>query len=380
MTDARSRTPEEYLRSTGGRRWGRGRILLVGVIGALVLLAVGLIFSAYAAGQGADPVEGESFSKPSGTEVVTGNQYSGGKALKITSGKALPTKRVTITETSNVLVRARAGQSGGSPTLTIRVDGENAGTRRITSSVLSDYLYSGITLEPGTYKIGLKGGDLAQGRYVFVDVVRFPAVSSPNEPPVGVEDSATVSEDSGATTIDVLANDTDADGDPLTIASVSNPAHGTAVVESGKVNYTPNANYNGPDSFSYTVSDGNGGTDTATVSITVNSVNDAPVAEDDQATTDEDKALTIDVLANDTEVDGDTLTIVDGSLSNPAHGTAVVESGKVNYTPAGNYNGPDEFTYTVSDGNGGTDTATVSITVNSVDDAPVAEDDSATTP
>jgi hypothetical protein len=61
--------------------------------------------------------------------------------------------------------------------LTIRVDGENAGTRRITSSVLSDYLYSGIILQPGTYTIGLKGGDLAQGRYVFVDVVRFPAVT-----------------------------------------------------------------------------------------------------------------------------------------------------------------------------------------------------------
>ena len=85
MTDARSRTPEESISSTL-RRWGRGRKLLVGVLGALVLLAVGLIFSAYAAGQGAQPVEGESFTKPSGTEVVTGNQYSGGKALKITSG------------------------------------------------------------------------------------------------------------------------------------------------------------------------------------------------------------------------------------------------------------------------------------------------------
>jgi hypothetical protein len=150
MTDARSRTPEESIRTTL-RRWGRGRKLLVGVIGALVLLAVGLIFSAYAAGQGAAPVEGESFSKPSGTEVVTGNQYSGGKALKIASGQALPTKRVTITETSNVLVRARAGQSGGSPTLTIRVDGTNAGTRRITSNVLTDYRYSGVILQPGTY-------------------------------------------------------------------------------------------------------------------------------------------------------------------------------------------------------------------------------------
>jgi large repetitive protein len=183
MTDARSTTPEEYLGSTGGgggRSWGRGRTLLVFVVGALAMLAVGVIFSTGASGQGADPVEGESFTKPSGTQVVSGTQYSGGKALKITNGKALPTKRVTITETSNVLVRARAGQKGGSPTLTIHVDGANAGTRRITSNVLSDYRYSGITLQSGTYTIGLKGGDLAEGRYVFVDVVSFPAVT-PND-------------------------------------------------------------------------------------------------------------------------------------------------------------------------------------------------------
>src|SRR5215211_3383229 len=146
MTDAGYKAAVEYMRGTV-RRWGRGQKLLVGMIGALVMLAVGVIFSAYAAGQGAAPVEGESFTHPPGTEVVTGNQYSGGKALKITSGQALPTKRVTITETSNVLVRARAGQKGGSPTLTIRVDGSNAGMRKITSNVLSNYLYSGIILE-----------------------------------------------------------------------------------------------------------------------------------------------------------------------------------------------------------------------------------------
>ena len=157
MMDAGSRTPQEYIRDTV-RRWGRGRILLVGVIGALMIVA-SLIYSAYAAGQGADPVEGESFTKPSGTEVVTGNQYSGGKALKITSGQALPTKRVTITETSHVLVRARAGQSGGSPTLTIRVDGTNRGTRRITSSVLSDYLYraEGWRPRPGPLRVRGRG-------------------------------------------------------------------------------------------------------------------------------------------------------------------------------------------------------------------------------
>jgi hypothetical protein len=164
----------------------RRRITIAPLVASLALLMASLISSANAAERGAAPVEGESFTKPPGTQVVLGDQYSGGKALKISSSKAVPTKRVTITETSNVLVRARAGQKGGSPTLTIRVDGANAGTRRITSNVLSDYLYRGVTLQPGTYKVGLKGGDIAQGRNVFVDVVSFPAFGPPADttPPV----------------------------------------------------------------------------------------------------------------------------------------------------------------------------------------------------
>jgi hypothetical protein len=106
------------------------RITIAPLLASLALLMGSLISSADAAEQGAAPVEGESFTKPPGTQVVLVNQYSGGKALKITSGQAVPTKQVTITETSKVLVRAHAGQLGGSPTLTIRVDGANAGTRR----------------------------------------------------------------------------------------------------------------------------------------------------------------------------------------------------------------------------------------------------------
>jgi hypothetical protein len=326
MTDAGYKAAVEYMRGTV-RRWGRGQILLVGVLGALMIIA-SLIYSEYAAGQGADPVEGESFTHPSGTEVVTGAQYSGGKALKITSGQALPTKRVTITETSNVLVRARAGQTGGSPTLTIRVDGTNAGTRRITSKVLSDYLYSGITLQPGTYTIGLKGGNLAQGRNVFVDVLSFPAVTPPSDPPVAVEDSETVGEDSGATTIDVLANDTDADGGTKTIESVTQPANGTVEITNNgnDLSYKPNADYcndspgTDPETFTYTISPGGS---TATVSVKVTCVDDPPVAVNDSATVEEDAAATnVSVLTNDTDIDGGPKTI--SSASDPAKGTVVV--------------------------------------------------------
>ena len=92
------------------------RITIAPLVASLALLMGSLISSAEAAEQGAAPVEGESFTKPAGTQVVLGDQYSGGKALKIASSQAVPTKQVTISKTSNVLVRARAGQKGGSPT------------------------------------------------------------------------------------------------------------------------------------------------------------------------------------------------------------------------------------------------------------------------
>ena len=110
---------------------------------------------------------------------------------------------------------------------------------------------------------------------------------------------------------------TDVDGDPLTFAMVAGPAHGTVTVNAnGTFTYTPAANYNGPDSFTFKANDGTADSNTATVSITVTAVNDAPVASNASvSTTDEDTPLTVSVLASDTDVDGDTLTyaVVDQS-------------------------------------------------------------------
>ncbi|MHA2753693.1 cadherin-like domain-containing protein, partial [Vibrio campbellii] len=197
-----------------------------------------------------------------------------------------------------------------------------------------------------------------------------------NDAPVSNDDSAATDEDTPVT-IDVLTNDTDVDGDTLTIVNASVPAdQGTVEIVDGKLVFTPAENFNGEATISYTVSDGVL-EDSAEVSVTVNPINDAPVSNDDSAATDEDTPVTIDVLTNDTDVDGDTLTIVNASV--PAdQGTVEIVDGKLVFTPAENFNGEATISYTVSDG-ALEDSAEVSVTVNPVNDAPVANDDSAAT-
>jgi VCBS repeat-containing protein len=222
-----------------------------------------------------------------------------------------------------------------------------------------------------------KGGTTPATVNITVDPV--------NDAPVAVNDSYTTDEDTplvvGAAN-SVLNNDTDVDGDPLTASIVTGPAHGTLTLNAdGTFTYTPAANYHGPDSFTYQADDGNGGTNTATVNLTVNPVNDAPVAANDSYTTDEDTPLTIvapGILNNDTDVDGDTLT--ESVVTGPAHGTLTINAdGSFTYTPDANYNGPDSFTYKANDGTVDSNVATVSINVTPVNDAPVAADDSYTT-
>ena len=118
-------------------------------------------------------------------------------------------------------------------------------------------------------------------------------ITPANDGPVAVDDAVTTAEDT-AVSIAVLPNDTDLDGDTLTVSAATAPAHGTATVNAdGTISYVPAANYHGADSFSYTVGDGNGGSTTATVAVTVTPTNDGPVAVDDTATTTEDTAVIV---------------------------------------------------------------------------------------
>ena len=185
---------------------------------------------------------------------------------------------------------------------------------------------------------------------------------SSNTVPNAVNDSITTAQNV-AHTFNPRSNDTDADGDSLTITGKTNGSNGTVSFTSSNVTYTPNNNYTGSDSFTYTISDGNGGADTATVNVTVTgSGNTVPNAVNDSITTSQNVAHTFNPRSNDTDADGDSLTIT--GKTNGSNGTVSFTSSNVTYTPNNNYTGSDSFTYTISDGNGGADTATVNVTVN----------------
>ena len=206
-----------------------------------------------------------------------------------------------------------------------------------------------------------------------------PRRPTPNAAPMVVDDARTIAAGM-AVDIDVVANDTDVEGDTLQVVSVSKPSNGTAVIKSGSattVTYTPNAGFHGADSFNYTLSDGFN-TVTGTVTVTVAPSNAAPMVVDDARTIAAGMAVDIDVVANDTDAEGDTLQVV--SVSKPSNGTAVIKSGSattVTYTPNAGFHGADSFNYTLSDGFN-TVTGTVTVTVAPSNAAPMVVDDART--
>jgi uncharacterized repeat protein (TIGR03803 family) len=197
---------------------------------------------------------------------------------------------------------------------------------------------------------------------LFVEKTFTISVTNINEAPAAVADSAVTSK-GNSVIIDVLGNDSDPDGDALIISAVTQPANGSATINGGMVTYKPRKNFTGADSFSYTISDGKGLTATATVSISVITGNAPPRAVTDRVVTPIGTPLVIAVLANDTDPEGDPLTLV--SVTQGANGTVTAHAdGTLTYTPAGGFTGHDSFTYTISDGHGGTAIGTVSVRVS----------------
>lgn len=226
-------------------------------------------------------------------------------------------------------------------------------------SVVSHQFISG-----GTYTVTLTviddGGDSHQQQVVIIV----------NSIPQAGNITLTTTEDnsvSGSLTA------TDAEGDSLTYSIISNGALGTVTIvdyATGAFSYTPNVHISGTDTFTFKANDGRSDSNLATVTINITGSNDLPTAVNDTSRTNEDTTATIAVLDNDTDVDNDTLTI--STVSQGNNGRVAISGTTLVYTPDADWFGTDSFTYTITDGNGGSDTATVSITVN---DIPIAISD-----
>ena len=197
-----------------------------------------------------------------------------------------------------------------------------------------------------------------------VEIDPFTLNLNPNghHAPVANAQSITTDEDNATA---VMLSGSDVDGDSLTFALVNAPAHGTLSGAGANLTYTPDPNYNGPDSFTYVANDGEQDSAAASVSLTVNPVNDAPVANAQSISTDEDTAKTVTLSGSD--VDGDSLTF--RVVNDPAHGTLSGTGANLTYTPDPNYNGPDSFTYVANDGAADSAAASISLTVQAVNDA-----------
>ena len=187
--------------------------------------------------------------------------------------------------------------------------------------------------------------------------------------PVAIDDSITTNEDESIL-IDVLSNDYDLDGDSLIIVALMDPFGGIVINNGdGTITFLPDADFNGITSFTYKVFDGIAESNIAIVSVTINAINDAPIADDGTISTDEDVPADIILSASDIENDLLTYLIID----EPLHGTLLISGPDIIYTPNLNYNGLDSFTFNVNDGLLESNIAKITIIINAINDAPVAD-------
>ncbi|MCF6390999.1 Ig-like domain-containing protein, partial [Mycobacterium sp. MBM] len=288
----------------------------------------------------------------------------------VTAGDTFTTDEDTVV-TGNVLTND-SDTDGDTLTATL-VDGPSNGTLQLNTDGTFTYTPDADFNGTDTFTYTAIDGTATSP----VETVSI-TVDPVNDTPVTTTDSFTTNEDTGVSG-NVLTNDSDPDGDTLTATLVTGPANGTLELNTdGTFTYTPTADFNGTDSFTYTAGDGTATSSVTTVSITVSPVNDTPVTAADSFTTDEDTAVSGNVLSNDTDADGNTLTatLVDG----PANGTLTLNTdGAFTYTPDADFNGTDSFTYTAGDGTATSAVATVSITVSPVNDTPISTNDSFTT-
>lgn len=369
--------------------------------------ASGVTFNAPGYVAADDPFDNQSFLKLSGQGGEEGVDATSTTTLDFSSSNVLFDDCV-----QNVSFRINDIDGGGNdidPTpiahediVTIRAYGPDGTEIPVSFSTGSNVTATGNTLSDGDVNFGYEDGEAstlvsvagpvlrieieyangaAGEQTVMVSDLHFatcPADGNLN--PVLVDDTATTEEDT-AVVVDVLGNDSDPEGDPLSVTGTSTPANGSVVINGdGTVTYTPDTGFVGTDTFDYTVTDGQGNVSSATVTVTVQdpAENLPATLVDDQAETDEDTPVVINVLSNDTDPEGDSLTVVD--TSDPGNGTVVVNpDGTVTYTPNPGFSGRDSFEYTVEDGGGNYSSAVVFVQVGDPGLAPVASDDADTT-
>nr|MDA8413462.1 Ig-like domain-containing protein [Desulfobacteraceae bacterium] len=228
----------------------------------------------------------------------------------------------------------------------------------------SSGLLSGTPTVIGTYTVNITVADPSQATVMTKLIITVAAVQV-NNPPTATSQSVSTSEDSAKA---ITLTGSDADGDALTYTVVTQPAHGTLSGTAPNLTYTPAANYSGSDSFTFSVNDGTVSSSSATVSITVTAVNDAPVAAAQTVGTTRNVAKAVSLSATDADGDALTYTVV----TQPAHGTLSGTAPNLTYTPATGYSGSDSFTFKANDGKIDSNTATVSINITFSNVAPTA--------
>ena len=328
-----------------------------------------------------------------GTDLVDLWSSTGTKLASATFTNTTATGWQTVNLAQPVPISANTTYVASYHTNGAYVATDNFFTSAVTSGQLTAPSSASVSGGNGVYSFG---GTSTTGIFptstwnasnYYADVVFTSSTGGTDRPPVAVNDSGFTTTQNTALNIlgsTLLANDSDPDGDPLTITGVSGGLNGTASfnAQNNTATFTPTTGYTGPASFTYAISDGRGGTASASVSLTVNPATDRPpVAVNDSGfTTTQNTALNIlgsALLANDSDPDGDPLTItgVSGGLNGTASFNA--QNNTATFTPTTGYTGPASFTYAISDGRGGTASASVSLTVNpATDRPPVAVNDS----
>ncbi|QHW31382.1 tandem-95 repeat protein [Paenibacillus rhizovicinus] len=347
----------------------------------------------------ADPAHGTLTVEANGAYTYTpASNYNGSDSFTFTvSDGEFASVPATISITVNPVNDAPAGTAASETTaedtaLSGTLTGTDAETAAasLTFAKATDPEHGTLTVNSasGAYTYTPDGDYSGSDSFTFTvsdgELTSAPAtisitVTAINDAPTATAASETTAEDT-AFSGTLSGTDVDTAAASLTFAKAADPAHGTVTVEAnGAYTYTPNHDYSGSDSFTFTVSDGAVTSAPATIGITVNPVNDAPAGTDASATTAEDTALSGTLSGTDAETAAASLTFA--KATDPEHGEVTVDetTGAYTYTPASNYNGSDSFTFTVSDGALTSDPATISITVTAVNDAPSATAASATT-